>query len=208
MHVPHASQASLPLRQQHSPLPNALTQRKIEAKTALTPADLQNVVARWEEPLAIPIYCDAVNEEQKLPPNAFEKALNAWQNASHDAILFKRLTQISDDSEGIFISWSHETNPQRPYEVGRTVNETHLKEGHLFIWRTGIVLQRNPRINQHLDIEAQGLQLYATFLHEIGHALGMEHTQDPHSVMFHRSLQNHQFTTEDLAQIQRLYRKL
>jgi len=89
--------------------------------------------------------------------------------------------------------------------VGRTVNQTQVKDGHEFIYRSELVLQRNPRINQHLDVDAQGLQLYATFLHEIGHALGMEHTQDPHSVMFHRSLQNHQFTTEDLTQLHRLY---
>jgi predicted Zn-dependent protease len=189
------------------PLTNGLLQRKVEGKTALTPADLENIVPCWQDPLVIPVFCDPVDEAQTHPPEAFEKALLAWQNASKGAVQFKRLTQKMADDDGIFISWSDETNPQRPYEVGRTVNQTQVKDGQAFIYRSEIVLQRNPRINQHLDVEAQGLQLYATFLHEIGHALGMEHTQDPHSVMFHRSLQNHQFTTEDLAQVQRLYKQ-
>lgn len=187
------------------PLTNGLPQRKVESKTALTPADLENSVPIWQESLSIPIFCDPLDETQTHPPDAFEKALLAWQNASKGAVQFKRLTQETADGDGIFITWSDETNPQRPYEVGRTVNQTQVKDGHEFIYRSELVLQRNPRINQHLDVDAQGLQLYATFLHEIGHALGMEHTQDPHSVMFHRSLQNHQFTTEDLTQLHRLY---
>jgi hypothetical protein len=196
--------------QHNTPLPltNGLLQRKVEGKTALTPAELDNVVPCWQDPLVILIYCEPVDDRQTHPPDAFEKALLAWQKASNGAIQFKRLTQQTTDGDGIFITWSDETNPQRPYEVGRTVNQTHLKEGHPFIYRSELVLQRNPRINQHLAVDAQEIQLYATFLHEIGHALGLEHTQNPHSVMFHRSLQNHQFTTEDLAQLHRLYRTL
>ncbi len=202
---PPFSNTPIQLWQQLPAMGLPVTPRRIEAKIALPPADLQNAVPRWQEPLVIPIYCDPVDEQQTHPPDAFEKAVLAWQNASNEAIFFKRLTQITKDGDGIFISWSDETNPERPYEVGRTTNQTHLNNEQPFIYRSEIVLQCHPRINQHLDVEAQKRQLYATFLHEIGHALGLEHTQDPHSVMFHRSLQNDQFTTEDLAQLHRLY---
>ncbi len=207
MSLPPFSQSPIQSWQQYQPLPsaNGLSQRKVESKIALTPAELQNAVPTWQDPLAISIYCEWMDEVQTRPPDAFEKAVLAWQTASNGAVQFKQRTALTDDSDGIFISWSDETNPQRPYEVGRTVNQTHLKEGHPYIYRSKIVLQRHPRINQHLNVDAQQLQLYATFLHEMGHALGLEHTQDPHSVMFHRSLQNHQFTTEDLAQLKRLY---
>jgi predicted Zn-dependent protease len=202
---PPFSNTPIQLWQQLPAMGLPVTPPRIEAQIALPLVDLENVVPIWQEPLSIPIYCDLVDDQETHPPEAFEKAMLAWQTASKGSIQFKRLTANTANDDGIFISWSDETNPQRPYEVGRTVNQTHLKEGHPFIYRSEIVLQRNPRINQHLDVDAQQLQLYATFLHEMGHALGLEHTQDPHSVMFHRSLQNHQFTTEDLAQLKRLY---
>ncbi len=181
--------------------------QNVKAKTSLASfLEEETKPPVWENPQdGLVVLCHSL---EGIVPDSFEEACHAWNLASRGGVLLIPQVAYSQDlpeKAPICIEWGNYPNPQRPYEVGRTVNRIRERQGRQWIESSDIILQKNPKINVHLDELGRQQQLYATFLHEIGHALGLEHTQEPVSIMFHKSLQNVIFTPEDIAQLHRLY---
>ncbi|MBY0449089.1 MAG: matrixin family metalloprotease [Cyanobacteria bacterium] len=143
---------------------------------------------------------------------ALSQALREWELASVDGVTstppvtFKLLPFANPDlvaEKGILITFSSQTTLGRDYEVGHTQREVDTQG---WIHRVTITLMDNPEIDKHLDSKkAQQQRWKTTLLHEIGHALGLEHGSAEKAVMHHRGWKNQALHPEDIAAIRQLY---
>lgn len=128
-------------------------------------------------------------------------ALAQWQMASQEYLKFVLVTPSSETLADIQIYWSEQTTLGRDYEVGHTDRRV---QGH-WIRQATITLVAYPIIDRHLSSERQKQRLYSTFLHELGHALGLEHSGSERDVMHHRGWKNTLLSHNDIEQLQTLY---
>jgi predicted Zn-dependent protease len=142
-------------------------------------------------------------DEAKAPVQSLWLAMKQWEAASHGMVRFALLedTPWHRESADIRITWSSETTLGRDYEVGHTQRTVQGKR----ITRVVITLIQNPIIDGHLSPQKRQERLYATILHETGHALGLEHSEHRRDVMYYRGWQNLCLTQNDIEQCQRLY---
>jgi hypothetical protein len=129
--------------------------------------------------------------------------LKQWEAASQGLI---RLTLVDDTpwaakAADIVITWSEEITPGRDFEVGHTQRTVQGKH----ITHAVITLIIQPAIDKHLSPAKQAQRLHATILHEVGHALGLEHATDKRDVMHHRGWQRTVLSAGDIRRIQQLY---
>jgi hypothetical protein len=200
---------------QHTGIMGNTQRRQAEAQEAkITDAAIASTPTtqgqRWFKPIITFCHTTPFPDEPNHPMNAqathwVEEATLVWGSIAPEAFTFKRLDAPSPMVD-ICIQWRDDPHPSKPYEAGRTVIECHgEQQGQQCLKHVTIELLRHPKINQHLGVHEQGIQYYATLLHELGHALGLEHANQPTSVMYHRSLQNRHLTPEDTAMLRRLY---
>jgi predicted Zn-dependent protease len=91
----------------------------------------------------------------------------------------------------------------REFELGHT--ERNVTD--VWIRQATITLLTEPEIDRHLPPLRQKQRLYSTLLHELGHALGLEHTESKRDVMHHQGWRNLCLSLNDAHQIQALYAK-
>lgn len=131
-------------------------------------------------------------------------SMRQWEAASGGLIRFNLLDlPATRESADILITWSAETTLGRENEVGHTNRELQGRR----ITRALITLIENPRIDARLSPHRQGLRLIATVLHETGHALGLEHSQDSRDLMHHRGWQRPSLSANDINRLKALYAK-
>jgi hypothetical protein len=85
------------------------------------------------------------------------------------------------------------------------VGHTDRKIQDRLILQATITLLPEPAIDQRLSIEGRKQRMYSTLLHELGHALGMEHTESERDVMHHRGWRNTHLSDNDAYQLKTLY---
>ncbi len=146
--------------------------------------------------------------------NAILKSvLDEWHRASLGQIQF-RPVQNTSEKPHIVIDWSQEPVQGRVFEVGHTRRtlKPALPEGFKagrstqYIDSVQITLLIHPVIDDYLSLNQQCHRLRTTLLHEIGHALGLEHSSNPVAVMHHRGWQNPTLSLHDAQAIQAVYR--
>jgi hypothetical protein len=117
------------------------------------------------------------------------------------------LPDVATPGSGITLAWQDAPpDKDRPYEAGRaTLIPERAEGGVIWLKQVRIDLQRTPRVYHTLDAAAQEQQLFVTLLHELGHALGINHALHPASVMFHQNRFNSRFTREDEMLLQQIY---
>ncbi|MEM0951021.1 MAG: matrixin family metalloprotease [Cyanobacteria bacterium P01_H01_bin.74] len=139
--------------------------------------------------------------------SALENACSQWELASQGRFTFG-LQFLSDNAcspealtPDILIAWQSETTVGRQYEVGHA--KRHLVNESIV--QVEITLILNPAIDRELNADEKNNRLTATLLHELGHALGLEHSMMPEDVMHHRGWQNTQLTETDRSALRVLY---
>ena len=156
--------------------------------------------AKWDVsrfPLSISV---EASPEAELSVQQVLEWLEPWSRLSDGLVSFERHSHESEAD--IVIRWTTDTVSGRPYEVGHCRNHIN-EEGS--IERSDITLVIAPAIDETLLAVDQQKRLQATLLHEVGHALGLDHTTAPADVMHHHGWKNTALTTNDIGQLRRLY---
>ncbi|MEB3244900.1 MAG: matrixin family metalloprotease [Vampirovibrionales bacterium] len=104
--------------------------------------------------------------------------------------------------QAIVLDWHADPIANRPYEVGYTQLKVN-PEG--IIYSARISLLHQPVIDRQLGVQQQKRRIHATILHELGHALGLEHSHSPYDVMHHRGWRNTVLSNGDIAQLKQRY---
>ncbi|WP_303674105.1 matrixin family metalloprotease [Vampirovibrio chlorellavorus] len=164
---------------------------------------------RWpleQMPLSVwlPASPVSVNQGFPSPPSLFA-ALRQWETVTDGLIRFRLMDINTETAEQAHIAfgWAQETTKGRDYEVGHANREVQGSR----IRRVTITLIQDPLIDGHLSIAQRQSRLLATVLHETGHALGLEHSENSQDVMFYRGWRREQLSHGDIRRIRELYQQ-
>jgi hypothetical protein len=148
------------------------------------------------------------NLPRKLLP-LLHQAFSVWEGvAQRDQLRFKLEPDFPlkpDAFEGIVISAAAQTAVGRPYEVGKAQNQVVVKAGTPTLVHSHITLQLAPLIDAHLAPEALQRRWLATLLHELGHALGLEHVAYEQAILYYRGWQATTPAMADVEAFKQLY---
>jgi hypothetical protein len=130
--------------------------------------------------------------------------LRQWEVASTGQIRFRLMDPAieQEDDADILFHWSRETVKGRDYEVGHANREVQGQR----IQKVTITLILEPVIDGYLTLEKRRSRLLATVLHETGHALGLEHSDNNQDVMYYRGWRQEILSPQDTRRLVDLYR--
>jgi predicted Zn-dependent protease len=201
-----------------SALPKPLNPRQEKGAVVVMPNQPQN------KPVDLPPkWQPLTNKHQLLPLTVavqaeglsivlVQKALLAWEESTNRQVQFTLLTNPSPEasqSANILILWAEEllqqAGHQTAYNTGKAWLHVKAVNNQPLIVGSTIELAKTPIIDAYINTQQQTNRLYTTILHELGHALGLKHAQQPTSVMHPLGWQNTQLTPEDVGLFFQLY---
>ncbi len=148
-------------------------------------------VLRWDRfPLSV------WSEDPDLAP-LIEQALKAWAVASP-----RLIWQWGGPNADVRWVWTPEPMPAKPHEVGHT-QPIITPQGRL--QSVTVKLVAKTAIDKQLNHQQQAERLWATILHEWGHALGLDHSFRADQIMHPQGWRNQQPGSEDLLRLRTLY---
>jgi hypothetical protein len=183
-------------------LPQAYLSPSTTARQQADPVFTASPVWQWSA-LPLPVYFNPQTHWQQM---LLQQVLQEWSEASQNRLHFLAPVALPPTAEqpqtGICITWQPEPPHHLPFQLGLAKNT--LNEAG-YIVASHIALIENPAIDQQLSKEQQLWRLRSTLLHELGHALGLEHSACPEHVMYFRGWRNTYLAPGDAAALQRLY---
>lgn len=164
---------------------------------------INDKLPRWDlGRIPLKYYIENTCKDGKFLPqfvNITDNCILAWMRASYGLIRFQRL--YNKDLADITISWTDIITNGREYEAG---NNNLKVIGHK-IDKAEINIVIFPEIDKGLSVSSRIERVRRTALHEIGHALGLNHSQDSKDMMFHRGINNKTLSPNDVKRLNELY---
>ncbi len=148
----------------------------------------------WQNPKKITVFVPQ-NRRRIIVKNSFK----AWKNITNEEINF------------VFVDFAKYANIE--VEFVPTIPDGKLKSGEILgltasgytadgkISKAKIQIPYKAQNNIVLD----DITLEHVLIHEIGHALGLDHSSNPKSIMYYSTFKNQTIQKEDINNLQKIY---
>ena len=172
------------------------------ATLVLTASVFAYTYPRWRS-MPIRVYVPQNGEYSKL----MVKAFNTWQTKTNGVVRFKYVSK-KDDSD-IYVKFVKRVNCGDPMAVGCAHQGQSYKgyytQSYIEIGMRDLVFKADGTVYGTTSGVRSKNHLYGVMLHEIGHTLGLGHTQNKNSIMYGTDRNELQYITK--AEINELMKK-
>ena len=156
-------------------------------------------VPRWQN-MPVKVYIPSGNKYSEL----MTKAFNEWQTVSGGIVKFKYVDK--QENSDIYVKFTGNLGMQRDGTHALGLTHYHTRNG--YFTQNYIEIDTTKYFGDKSNKRGESIRIYQVMLHEIGHAVGLPHSDDINSLMYYMyDKKEHQTITDsDLKELKKKYR--